>query len=278
MVEIEELKGSLLDLVRRAGRVSADELLKWAEERQLAPLTLYILVEEVLSTGEVRGRGGRRVIDEHFNIDIPLFLELAKEETLQEEQQPLSLLTTPRGAPRATHERRERARPRRRARPTGGSLLRFLTADEAEEHMTTGVQTREEGSTAADAGKTQEAVAAAETEGPASLPSPPPPQPAEQQVPPELAEILADEDLAKAIRYLGRYWSVGRLRFLEDLEELGVKNPKKVLEELWRRGLIELVEPGFGGAGVINATEALLELAEKVQPATRSSLFEIFSR
>ncbi|MCC6059517.1 MAG: hypothetical protein LM563_04660, partial [Thermofilum sp.] len=63
---------------------------------------------------------------------------------------------------------------------------------------------------------------------------------------------------------------------LEDLEELGVKNPRKVLEELWKRGLIEIVEPGFGGAGVINATEALLQLAEKVQPVKRSSLFEVF--
>ena len=54
MVDLEELKRDLLDLVRRAGRLPADELLKWAGERGLAPLTLYILVEEVLATGEVR--------------------------------------------------------------------------------------------------------------------------------------------------------------------------------------------------------------------------------
>jgi hypothetical protein len=275
MVDLEELKRDLLELVRRAGRLSADELLKWAGERGLAPLTLYILVEEVLATGEVREGGGRRVIDEHFNIDIPSYLERAREEVRQEEP-PSQLLLPLQRAARATPEKRERARTRRKARPTGGSLLRFLAAEEVEEHAATAAQPVEEAETAATS-EAQEAPTAPEALAGEAAPAPPPPQTAEQQVvPPELADLLADEDLAKAVRYLGRYWSVGRLRFLEDLEELGVKNPRKVLEELWKRGLIEIVEPGFGGAGVINATEALLQLAEKVQPVKRSSLFEVF--
>jgi len=274
MADLEELKGDLLELVRRTGRVSADEMLKWAGERGLAPLTLYILVEEVLATGEVREGGGRRVIDEYFNIDIPSYLELAREEEApQEEAPPLLLQKVMRAAP----ERREKARARRKARPAGGSLLRFLTAEEVEEQTTVSAQAQvEEGVIAVSAGELQEATPVRAETGEAS-PAPSSPQRVEQQVvPPELADILADEDLAKAVRYLGRYWSVGRLRFLEDLEELGVKNPRRVLEELWRRGLIEIVEPGLSGAGVVNATEALLQLAEKVQPARRSSLFEIF--
>jgi hypothetical protein len=277
MVDLEELKRDLLDLVRRAGRLSADELLKWAGERGLAPLTLYILVEEVLATGEVREGGGRRVIDEHFNIDIPSYLEPAKREEVRQEEPPSQLLLPLQRAARATPEKRERARTRRKVRPTGGSLLRFLAAEEVEEHAATAAQPVEEAETAATS-EAQEAPTAPEALAGEVAPAPPPPQTAEQQqaVPPELADLLADEDLAKAVRYLGRYWSVGRLRFLEDLEELGVKNPRKVLEELWKRGLIEIVEPGFGGAGVINATEALLQLAEKVQPVKRSSLFEVF--
>jgi hypothetical protein len=274
MVDLEELKRNLLELVRRAGRLSADELLKWAGERGLAPLTLYILVEEVLATGEVREGGGRRVIDEHFNIDIPSYLEPAEREEVRQEEPPSQLLLPLQRAARATPEKRERARTRRKARPTGGSLLRFLAAEEVEEHVATAAQPVEEAETAATS-EAQEAPTAPEAL--AGEVAPAPPQTAEQQaVPPELADLLADGDLAKAVRYLGRYWSVGRLRFLEDLEEFGVKNPRKVLEELWKRGLIEIVEPGFGGAGVINATEALLQLAEKVQPVKRPSIFEVF--
>ncbi len=259
--------------------MSADELLKWAGEQGLAPLTLYVLVEEVLSTGEVKERGGRRVIDEHFNIDIPSYLELARKEETREGESPPQLLLPLQRAVRAAPERREKTRTRRKARPAGGSLLRFLAAEEIEEHVAAAAQAQveEDEKTSATSEVHESVTAAAEVHVEEATPTLPPPQHAEQQVvPPELADLLADEDITKAVRYLGRYWSVGRLRFLEDLEELGVKNPRKVLEELWKRGLIEIVEPGFGGAGVINATQALLQLVEKVHPARRSSLFEVF--
>ncbi|MEM2137220.1 MAG: hypothetical protein QXI93_04615, partial [Candidatus Methanomethylicia archaeon] len=43
-------------------------------------------------------------------------------------------------------------------------------------------------------------------------------------------QILVDEDLRRAVEYLNMYRSVGRLRFEMDLEGIGVKDPKVVLE------------------------------------------------
>lgn len=53
-----------------------------------------------------------------------------------------------------------------------------------------------------------------------------------------------DEDLRKALAYLGEYWSVGEIRFMLDLKRMGVQNPSNVLAKLLDLGIVELTASG----------------------------------
>ncbi|MEM4670443.1 MAG: hypothetical protein QW650_07980 [Thermofilum sp.] len=255
MAEFEGYRSELIEFVKRSGRVSAEDLVRWARDKGLTMLTLYILVEEVLETGELRGSGDKRVIDEIFNLEIPSTLEPA---------QPAPQLQQPaltKRAPATSHaERREKARGRRRAVAERGSLLKFIAQEREEQPLPEkGSAERPEAGGIEEGGVQQEPVES-------SL-----------ELAAELRELLADEDLVKAVRYLERYWSVGKLRLIEDLENMGVKDPRRVLEDLLRRGLVEVVEPGIDGAGVVNAKEELIELAKRVRPSS-TQLSEVFRR
>ncbi|RLF11839.1 MAG: hypothetical protein DRJ98_02305 [Thermoprotei archaeon] len=86
--------------------------------------------------------------------------------------------------------------------------------------------------------------------------SPPEPMPsitvAKTVTPATLTLEEVKEDLEVAVAYLNDYWSVGELRFLDDLKALGVKDPGKVLKKLLELGYVERTP-----SGVINATEKL---------------------
>ena len=77
-------------------------------------------------------------------------------------------------------------------------------------------------------------------------------------------------DLETAIRYLGKYWSVGRLRLIDDLMGMGVKDPIKVINELARKGLIEITE-----LDVVNAKKELIEVAKSY--LKEKNIADIFS-
>jgi len=63
---------------------------------------------------------------------------------------------------------------------------------------------------------------------------------------------ITEDDLNKAIEYLNDYWSVGVIRFMQDLKLLGVSKPDAVL-----RKLIELGYVNYSPMGVVNATDKL---------------------
>lgn len=259
MAEFEGYRSELISFVKRSGKVSAQDLVKWAKEKGLTMLTLYIIVEEVLEAGELKGSGDKCVIDEIFNLEIPSTLEPAQPAA------PLPLQPAPAKRPPAQSlaERRERARERRRAVVERGSLLKFFTQeqDRAEQPLESVSKERPE----AEDSVAESVVQAESAEASLELAS-------------DLRELLADDDLVRAIRYLERYWSVGKLRFLEDLENLGVKDPRRVLEDLLRRGLVEVVEPGFDGAGVVNAKEELFAIAKKIVQTSSTQLSDFFRK
>ncbi|MCX8204938.1 MAG: hypothetical protein N3H31_04740 [Candidatus Nezhaarchaeota archaeon] len=69
--------------------------------------------------------------------------------------------------------------------------------------------------------------------------------------PPPVEEVV-EEDLKAAASYLSEYWSVGEIRFLDDLRLMGVKDPQRVLRRLLELGYVERTS-----SGVINATSKL---------------------
>ncbi|RLE97911.1 MAG: hypothetical protein DRJ57_04045, partial [Thermoprotei archaeon] len=80
-------------------------------------------------------------------------------------------------------------------------------------------------------------------------PQPAPPKPVEEAKPrPRALGEDVDRDLLAALYYLSRYWSVGELRFLIDLKNMGVENPEAVLRRLVEEGVVTRSE-----LGVVNA-------------------------
>jgi len=58
--------------------------------------------------------------------------------------------------------------------------------------------------------------------------------------------------LLKAVEYLNNYWSVGIIRFINDLKLIGVSEPERILRRLLELGFVE-----YSPVGVLNATDRL---------------------
>lgn len=61
-----------------------------------------------------------------------------------------------------------------------------------------------------------------------------------------------NDDLLKAVEYLNNYWSVGIIRFINDLKLIGVSEPERILRRLLELGFVE-----YSPVGVLNATDRL---------------------
>ncbi|MEZ0346450.1 MAG: hypothetical protein ABWK01_07855 [Infirmifilum sp.] len=234
--EFTRLKEEASSLIRDRGAVSAQELVDWARREGIGELTLYLIVEELLESGDFRGEGPQFTIEPSINLEIPSRIVYAKKEAKHAKQPP----------PKKPARQRQRA-------PPSQSLLRFLQGEE------------------------DNAKPASEPSKPSSKPPETPPPQAEEQksgtsLAPDLEDLLGDPDFAKAVKYLGRYWSVGRLRFLSDMrsEEVSVQKAEKILLELRRRGLVELTENN-----VINAGKVIRDLY--VQKHSKTSLYDVFA-
>lgn len=71
-------------------------------------------------------------------------------------------------------------------------------------------------------------------------------------------DLTKDIDLKRSIEYLNKYHSVGVIRFLRDLSEMGVSNPEAILKKL-----ISLGHVTYSPYGVINASPTLPKISDK---------------
>jgi len=244
------LKSELVEYVKSKGSVSAGEALEWAKGRGVSELILFVLVQELLESEDFRGEGGLEVIEPVMHLEIPARIVYTKKPP-----QPAKPATS------LPSKRPKEAKSSRRAKPRPSqTLLKFL--ESGEERKSEGVQ-----------GESSEEERIKEPAEP--TPQAPPGSEAKEEkgVPSEVEKLSQDPDFSKALRYLGRYWSVGRLRFLEDMVSEGVELGKaeKILIELRRLGLVELTENN-----VINAREELRRLYGKPQAST--SLYDVFKK
>ncbi|MCC6065077.1 MAG: hypothetical protein LM576_03765 [Thermofilum sp.] len=218
MDEYEDLVKALESEVRSRQSMSWEELLKWGEERNVGPVTLSLLLEELKRRGVVEASPELELVDEHLEIAIPRRISLKRPRT-------------PPPRPKPAREKRPRA-----ARGRQGSLLTFLEGEEVSTGAIEGAKEVRE----AEEAETETAVG--------------PPPVAAAEVEPPRAQEPVDRDLAVALQYLNRYWSVGRLRLLADLRSLGVKDPEGLLRRLIEEGMVTVVEPG-----VVNAKRDIVE-------------------
>jgi len=252
MEDFAVLKSELVEYIKSKGSVSAREALEWAKGRGVSELILFVLVQELLESEDFRGEGGFEVIEPVIHLEIPARIVYAKKPP-----QPAKPATSlPSKRPKETKSGR-----RTKPKPSQ-TLLKFLESGEEKERKSEGVQ-----------GESSEDERSEEPAEP--TPQTPPGSEAKEEigVPSEAEKLSQDPDFSKALRYLGRYWSVGRLRFLEDMVSEGVELSKaeKILIELRRLGLVELTENN-----VINAREELRRLYGK--PQTSTSLYDVFKK
>jgi len=234
MSTYEELLNKFKDYVKRKGRVSLDDMRKWAEENEVGLITLSVIVNDLITNKELRPIGEFKELDEE-----ELALPLPEEVVVPSESEEVLILKPKEEKKESKREGILRTKKEKRVMKTKLSKISPLfkwSEEEEEVEIETEIkkeEKREKPSVEERREKEEEKVIKIKEE-PIS----------------KVEEY--DEDLKKAIIYLNRYHSVGEIRFLIDLESLGVKNPREVMYRLAELGFI-IRKP----IGVIDTTEKL---------------------
>jgi hypothetical protein len=238
MSEYEKLLKELEEEVKIRLSMSWEELLSWGEKHDVGLVTLSLLLEELKRKGMVEVSPELELVDEHLEISIPRRI------TVKRPKAPAA------SKPKTVREKRPKG-----AREQQGALLKYLIREEAEEDKEgKRAEERSVGGPPAETVQRESEIAVAEVETP------------QTQAP------AAVKDLAIALQYLRRYWSVGELRFVADLKSLGVSDPEGLLRRLVSEGLVTLAEPG-----VVNAKKEEVEKRVKnLGAVSTKSLADLF--
>jgi len=219
MDEYEKLLKELEEEVKVKRSMSWEELLSWGEEHDVGLVTLSLLLEELKRKGIVEASPELELVDEHLEIAVPRRITVRRPK-----------------APAAPKPKTVREKRLKGARERQGALLKYLLGEEGEE--------AKEEKRAEEQSVERPPI---ESEHPESLTAVAEEEAIQSRAP-------ADRDLAIALQYLRRYWSVGELRFVADLKSLGVNDPESLLRRLVSEGLVTLAEPG-----VVNAKKEEVE-------------------
>ncbi len=229
--------------IESKGKVTRDELLKWAKENEIGSLIAAIVVNDLLDEGRLIGEGNYEPpSDAPFAPAIPAIIRVPKRARKQR-----MIIEVKK------EEKQHKVKPsRQRATVKSGikrttTLIEFLFEEKAERKKAEErvVETPRVESVQVEIEK--EEVGEEEKIG------------GTEEEYKELAEY--EEDVRKAIIYLNEYHSVGEYRFFEDLKAMGVKNPRQVMYKLLSLGFIVRHK-----LGVIDATDKLPKVKVKKVP------------
>ena len=224
--EYEALLKELYNQILEHKKLTYDFLLEWIRKHKISPLTLYLLINDLKKEKRIITSEDTIIVDEDLKINIPEEISLKTQEK-REERKELKLfaeklpirkkerIKKPRKIKRKTQKKRlEREKPPAATK----SLLTFFEEPkkkETEEKKTKEISKR---------------------------------PPKKENIKQEAYEIdlnsLPDENIRKALKYLLNYWSVGEIRFKEDLKGMKIENPEEVLEKLSSMGFIERTRLG----------------------------------
>lgn len=235
-VSYDELLNKLESFLKNRGEITHAELVRWATANGVGNLTLHLLLEDLREQGKIGCSKNSILVDEALEIRIPEKVSYLEKETIESPQPSLGFKSPLSRKMRADKPARSRARRmakrKRPSRAAGPTLLSFFEEEKA----------------GADRNIEREKDSEPDAEGGAEIQIP-------QAIPEIPLEVEQDEDLKIAIDYLSKYWSVGEIRFIHDLKNLGASNPLRVIEKLLSAGLAERDK-----LGVINASEKLRKL------------------
>jgi len=220
MNQYQSLLKSFLKFMKTKGRVSFEEMISWCRDEGIEPIILVAIIDDLKREDLIVISNEEREIAEGSMITIPVEVSVREKTILVE-------------------RRRKDVKRIKSRRGVKGyqSILNFLKKEEIEE-------------------KEEEKIKEERKENEQNLGNA---LPISESSSKEIEQsILKDSDLYKAIQYLNRYWSVGDIRFIEDLKKNNVKDPEKVLKELLEKGYVER-HP----LGVLNATNKLPQVSTK---------------
>ena len=220
MNQYQSLLKSFLNFMKNKGRVSFEEMISWCRDEGIEPIILVAIIDDLKREDLIVISNEEREIAEGSMITIPVEVSVREKTILVE-------------------RRRKDVKRIKSRRGVKGyqSILNFLKKEEIEE-------------------KEEEKIKEERKENEQNLGNA---LPISESSSKEIEQsILKDSDLYKAIQYLNRYWSVGDIRFIEDLKKNNVKDPEKVLKELLEKGYVER-HP----LGVLNATNKLPQVSTK---------------
>jgi len=229
--EYDVLLDELKSLIRSKGALKASEIISWASNKNIGDVVLTLLVKDAVDEMDVE-TSGEVILDKDLNLTIPNEIRLkkiAKKKVAEPKREALTYLLVKEKREPYKRGRITRKRKKRRERKRGATITEFFRAvPEKPKGYKERKIVREES-------LAEEEIKKEET-----------------RLPP-----LSD-DVIKAITYLSEYWSVGEIRFIEDLKRMGVENPREVIIELLKLGYIER-KP----IGVINATKKMPRIKPK---------------
>jgi len=227
--EYEALLEELYNLVLQEKKITYDYLLKWINEHKISPLTLYLLINDLKKERRVEVSKDSIIIDEDLKIAIPkeIFLVINEENKEVKEIKPSTSKTIIKKEKKSTKPKKKSTRTRSEKRkivPATKSLLEFFDAPQQ------GGQERKNEEVS------EKIIEEKKVEKKTKI--------TEKNTEEIDFDSLEDENLRKALKYLLSYWSVGKLRFLEDLKGMKVNNPEEVLSKLIDMGYAERTRLG----------------------------------
>ncbi|RLE80881.1 MAG: hypothetical protein DRJ52_05400 [Thermoprotei archaeon] len=271
------LKKELYGLLRTKGELTFNDLEKWMNEKDIGYLLLYAIVEELSKEPDIVLSEERIIIDftPDLSFTFPSKISIKKQKavlkkTREESREIFPLRPQVRSFSKPSRRRTEKTK-RHRVRGKVIPLLEIARQEaEAKKERPKKPLAREEAEKVEEArqvkfeetklGKAgyREITVETSVKEPEKVISRPEPETIEEESAERILDEF-DEDMKRAIVYLNHYWSVGTLRFMQDLKKIGVKDPDELMVRLAEMGFIEVVPEG-----VINATSKLPKVKRRI--------------
>jgi len=233
ILDYQELLEELNNLIKTKRKLTVSELKEWASLKRIGYLTLSLLLEDLKESmkDSLFFSEEKVLIDEILEIYIPNEIKYSPTR-FQEEPLRIDIQPKPRFK-KSKNVKESRVKRKELRKRSSTSILDFLGQNKISE----GSEHKEE-TIAVE--KQEEKEYELGNISPVS----------EEETP--IRELADNKDMEIALSYLAKYWSVGEIRFIQDLRRMGVRNPRDVINKIIEKGYAERVD-----IGIINAKEIL---------------------
>ncbi len=233
-LDYEQLLEELNKIIIKKKKITWNQLKEWINSKNIGFLTLSLLLEDLKEKMGVKIKFSEKkiLVDEILEIYVPDEIIYHEIDKINKEEKVIH--SYPKLLSKKTREKRKEkksTRPRKISKSSNISILDFLSVEKRIK------ESKEENKENKSLSSKQKEVEETDAEYAREI---------------TIKELADDKDTEIALSYLAKYWSVGEIRFIQDLKRLGVKDPKAVINKLLNKGYIERIN-----IGIINAKEII---------------------